>query len=53
MVESLLSPGSFDIANANRILNSAAVGSSSLARQEEIISHAIWSIATIEPVAAD
>ena len=37
MVESLLSPGSFDIANANRILNSAAVGSSSLARQEQII----------------
>ena len=37
MVESLLSPGSFDIANANRILNSAAVGSSSFARQEQII----------------
>ena len=37
MVESLLSPGSFDIVNANRILNLIAVGSSSLARQEQII----------------
>ena len=37
MVESLPSPGSFDITNANRILNFAAVGSSSLARQEQII----------------
>ncbi len=37
MVESLLSPGLFDIANANRILNSAAVGASNLARQEQII----------------
>lgn len=37
MVVSLLSPGLSEIANANRILNSAAVGASSLARQERII----------------
>ncbi len=37
MVESILSPNSIDIANASRILNLAAVGSSSRARQERII----------------
>ncbi len=37
MVESLLSPGLFNIDNARRFLNSAAVGSSGLARQERII----------------
>jgi hypothetical protein len=37
MVEAILSPGLFDIANANRILNSAAVGASNVARREQII----------------
>lgn len=37
MVESLLSPGLFDITNANKVLTSSASGSSGLARQEEVI----------------
>lgn len=37
MVESIRSPGLFNIANANRILNSAAIGASNLARREQII----------------
>ncbi|NQV84832.1 MAG: hypothetical protein HQ494_13550 [Rhodospirillales bacterium] len=37
MVESIVSPNSFDITNATRVLNSAAVGASSLARQERAI----------------
>jgi len=37
MVESLRSPGSFDIANARRVLGSSSVGASSIARQEKVI----------------
>ncbi|MBT3306640.1 MAG: hypothetical protein HN377_09165 [Alphaproteobacteria bacterium] len=37
MVESILSPNSYDIANARRVLNSAAVGLSAFARQEKVI----------------
>lgn len=37
MVESVLSPRSFDVTNANRVLSSVATGSFGLARQEQII----------------
>jgi hypothetical protein len=37
MVDSVPGPRSFDITNANRILNSIATGASGLARQEQII----------------